>query len=97
MKELYNLLPIGQANAIPISEIAERWNMTPRRARKHIEEMWYNNLPVCNLMNGYFRPENVDELKAYGNIIHSYKCQFERKFRRVGLAIERFNNERMSI
>lgn len=95
MKELYNLLPVGQANAITISEISERWNMTPRGARRKIEDMWYHNMPVCNLRSGYFRPGNVEELKAYSNIIRSYKCKFEKKDYRVRRCIEQFNNQTM--
>jgi hypothetical protein len=97
MKELYSMLPIGQSNAIHIDSIAMMWGMSERRAREIIEQMWYNNMPVCNLRSGYFRPESVEDIEAYRKIIHSYKCKFNNKERRVRLAAEQFENERMEL
>lgn len=90
MKTMYNQLPSGQANAMRIDDISEMWGMTNRRARKIIERMWHNNLPVCNLFNGYFRPSTVEELKSYLNIINAYKREFMKKEYRVKRCIEAF-------
>jgi hypothetical protein len=97
MKELYSMLPVGQSKAIPISEVAALWDMPMRSARRMVERMWRSHYPVCNLFNGYFRPETREELKAYWKIIHSYKCNLESKERFVRVALDRFNNRRMPI
>jgi hypothetical protein len=95
INQQYESLPIGKSKAITIMGISYLWNMSERYARRVIENMWYNNMPVCNLRSGYFRPETIEELKAYGNIIGSYKRKFLKKDYRVQRCIEQFNNVTM--
>ena len=95
--KLYAMLPKGKENGISSYQAAEIWNTTERKARKWMEKMIYNDLPVCNLRHGYFRPETVDELIAYTGIIRSYKCKFEKKEYRLRKAIENFNQYKLPL
>jgi hypothetical protein len=73
------------------------WKVTGRDARRLIEEMIYNDLYVCNLRSGYFRPETREELQAYANIIHSYKCKHEKKYYRLKKGVETWNQTRLAL
>lgn len=97
MQHLYNQIPIGSKNAIPLSELSAMWNLSPRETRRQIEKMTNTNMPVINLRAGYFRPETSAELAAYYRIIHSYKKTFERKDYRLKKALEQFDNVSMPL
>ena len=97
MKILYEMIPLGQRNAIPLSDLSELWCLSPRETRRQIEKMINTNMPVCNLRNGYFRPETASELKAYLQIIHSYKIRFEKKHYRLKTILEHFDNVSMPL
>ena len=97
MKTLYNQIPIGSKNAMPLCDLSAMWGLSPRETRRQIEQMINSNMPVVNLRAGYFRPETAEELKAYLKIIHSYKCRFEKKHYRLKTMLERFDNLSMGL
>jgi hypothetical protein len=97
LKDLYQVIPIGKANAKPIFEIAFVWGVPERTARKLIEQMIYKELYVVNVRSGYFRPAVREELEAYSNIIHSYKLKFEKKAYRLRKGLEQWDNVKMNL
>jgi hypothetical protein len=97
LETLYNTIPLGAENSIGIDEIADTWKVSERTARQYIEKMIYKEMFVCNLRNGYFRPQTKDELNAYYNIILSHTKQFERKLYRLRKGIENFDNLKMAL
>lgn len=97
MKAMYEMLPVGQENAIKLSELSEMWNVSDREVRRTIEEMIYNDMPVCNLRSGYFRPATITELKSYRDIIRSYSCKFKKKEYRLNKTLQRFGNMKMDL
>ncbi len=88
-KKLWERIPVGKNNAVKLEELTELLGCgSTRQARKDIEEMIYNDLIVCNLRAGYFRPGNLKELKAYHKIISSYKKKLLKKEYRLKKAID---------
>ena len=97
LKKLYQKLPKGQENAISREQLSELFNTSDRIARQTIEQMIYHDMPVCNLRHGYFKPVNVDELKAYSNINGAYLKKFLKRQYRLNKAIEQFNQLGMEL
>lgn len=96
MTELYNLLPVGQANAIGIEKVSELWNMSDRLARNTMKVLTMKyHLPVINLFNGYFRPETAEEIDSYLKISLKYKKSHERKCYHLQRCKDEFNNQTM--
>ncbi|MEG2189504.1 MAG: hypothetical protein RRY08_06690 [Christensenella sp.] len=89
-KRVYESIPYGAKHAIDLSTLADVLCVSPRQVRKIIENLVYNDHPVCNLRHGYFRPQTYGELEAYCNIIRAYKCKFNKKEYRLRKALEHF-------
>lgn len=90
LEKIYELIPIGEQNAVSLQKLCERTGISGRELRRSFEQLIYLDKPVCNIRRGYFRPANMDELVRYRQIINSYKRKFEKKEYRLRKAEERF-------
>ena len=67
----YNVLdfiPVGQKNALPMSELAKRIGTTQREARKAVFNARRKGAVICSTCSGdksagYYRPISVDETR----------------------------------
>lgn len=70
---IYNVLdfiPVGQKNALPMSELAKRIGTSQREARKAVFNARRKGAVICSTCSGdksagYYRPISVDEARPY--------------------------------
>ncbi len=87
-EQLWERIPLGRANAINVKTLTDLLGCrTSRQARKDIEEMIYHDFIVCNLRDGYFRPETDEECFAYIDMISSYIKKLGRKRYRIAKSV----------
>lgn len=95
MKNRYEVIPVGKGNGITLDHLANLWGVNKRMARCEIAKMIENDMIVCNLRNGYFRPANNKEVLSYLRIIRSYKCKLQKKEYRLYKALQNANQQKM--
>lgn len=91
LSELYERIPIGEKNAVPLDELIQNTGLGERTLRAYFARLIYLDKPVCSLGHGYFRPASREELAGYRKIINSYKRAFEKKEYRLRKAEEHFD------
>lgn len=97
LSDMHAMIPTGIDNGCDISYLSTAWNVSRREARRIIADMINKDMMVCNLGNGYFRDEKYEELTAYRDYIHSYKCSVEKKFYRIDKACKRYGQPKLPI
>lgn len=67
--KIFDLLPVGEENALPARDLATVTGLSPRGLRRAIDAERERGLPVLASDSGYYRPaegpEGVRELRAF--------------------------------
>lgn len=62
---LVSVIPSGQAAALPMKDLAQRFGISKRETRKMIEDARRAGILICSCDKGYFMPETVPEIREY--------------------------------
>lgn len=81
--EVYNKIPVGIDRAVTLEYLVAETGLNGRTVRLMIEHLITNEMPVCNIGTGYFRPKTIQELDAYCKFINSYRCKLLKKLYRL--------------
>ena len=84
---IFQLLSVGAANAIPASALARMTGETPRQVTKRIEQLRKAGVPICANGDGFFLPENADELATYLRAFDRRVSQMQATRRALGVAL----------
>jgi hypothetical protein len=91
--ELYNLVPIGKENAVPMEYLVSASGMNERRIRS----IFYGPLLmerkiVASLQCGYFRPATKKEMGEYERFRYAYVKGNLRRHKIIRKAYDDFDN-----
>ncbi len=64
-QEIFNALPVGEANALTRHELAELFGLSERELRAVIDRLRRSGAIICACGKGYFRPAVRREVEAY--------------------------------
>ncbi len=67
LQDIYQLIGVGEENAIHLSELVSLTKLESRELRKHIEQLRRSGSVIIANKNGYFKPSNIAELNKYIN------------------------------
>ena len=64
---LTETIPIGQADALPMSYLAALHHLTGRKMRYEVEKARKAGILICSSDKGYFMPETLEEIREYAS------------------------------
>lgn len=90
--DVYDAVPEGSKNAVPLTEICRATGQGPREVRKCIQVLTSNGYPVFNLEKGcgYYKPDCEEDFFAAEKLTRSRTNALMRKSHGIKLALKRF-------
>lgn len=81
---------IGKANGIPMRQLQQQLDMSPRHVRKYITDLREDAHAICGTPNtGYYMAETPEELNETCDFLHHraiHSLSLESKLRKIPLA-----------
>lgn len=77
-EQIYNAIPKGKENAVHLQQLASRWGVCTKTAKKMIRAARLSGVEICSGIDGYWIAADIVDKN---NFIHSLKKQGLERFK----------------